>query len=254
MAPVTITAITNKVASASVKDCLAQPLTFRLAREAEDALITVPPLNFTVLAPGDEDEVDSGDETVEEEPVLNGSPAAAAKLKGPNMTPLPMKKKISKDKSAVESSKDAVSEKVNGSHAVKRTAEDDDDDEDTDSGESFTEPDEQLFPKHRLPVTWNQRYGPTPGFVNNGVTCYMNSTLQVLLHIPAMVEYLLNVHKKDHASEHDNCMMCTFRKLAEECYKGSNKRKPIYPRYILKKLRGPQYFFFCAFFARIFLH
>ncbi|KAK7203609.1 hypothetical protein BZA70DRAFT_282900 [Myxozyma melibiosi] len=229
MGPVTITAITNKVSSTTVQDCLAQPLTFRIAREAEDALMTVPPRNFVVLAAGEDQASEkskkgeeSGEETEEETLVLNKN--------------LPMKKKLAVQKTAgaVQTNGDAH---ANGTTTptAKRPH---DDDEDTDSGESFTEPEEQLFPRHKLPVTWTQRYASTPGFINNGVTCYMNSTLQVLLHIPALVEYLLNVHKKEHPVENEGCMMCTFRKLAEECYSGSKKRKPIYPRFILKKLRA----------------
>ncbi|KAK9466645.1 hypothetical protein V1512DRAFT_163090 [Lipomyces arxii] len=184
MAPVTITALTNRIAGPSVKDCLAQPLKFRLASDAEDSVLAVPPPSFVVLKPG---------------------------------------------MSETESESDDKSE------------EDDDDDdeeekEDESEGDKFEEPKEQLFAKHRLPVHWTQKYSNAPGFINNGVTCYMNSVLQVLLHVPAMVEYLLHVHRKD-CTVGESCIMCAFCKLADECYPSSPRRKPIYPRFILKKLK-----------------
>ncbi|KAK9238190.1 hypothetical protein V1525DRAFT_401794 [Lipomyces kononenkoae] len=197
MAPVTLTAITNLTGRTTVKDCLAQPLKFRLATLPEDEMLTVPPPNFVVLKPSSEGRGDNA----------NGD------LKKENGT------------------------KVNGI-TRKRPAEDEDDGG-SESGESYHEPEGALFPKHRLPLHWTQRYPNTPGFINNGVTCYMNSVLQVLLHVPAMVEYLLHVHRKDCAGS-DSCMMCTFAKLADECYGSGGRRKPIYPRFILKKLKAVQ--------------
>ncbi|KAK9458567.1 uncharacterized protein V1516DRAFT_682507 [Lipomyces oligophaga] len=108
--------------------------------------------------------------------------------------------------------------------------------------DEYKEPDNELFPRHSLPLEWTKRYPSVPGLINNGVTCYMNSVLQVLLHVPALVDYLLSGHKAIHASASQNCMMCTFRVLAEECYSStspsSKRRKPIHPRFILKKLRA----------------
>ncbi|KAK9386296.1 hypothetical protein V1515DRAFT_605092 [Lipomyces mesembrius] len=197
MAPVTLTAITNRIGRTTAKDCLAQPLKFRLATQAEDNMLTVPPPNFVVLKPGSDGHADM----------------AIGDLKANGI-------------------------KANGTTTKKRPAEDEEGGG-TESGDSFGEPEDALFPRHRLPLHWTQRYPNTPGFINNGVTCYMNSVLQVLLHVPAMVEYLLHVHRKD-CTENDSCMMCTFAKLAEECYVSGGRCKPIYPRFILKKLKSVQ--------------
>ncbi|KAK9457159.1 hypothetical protein V1511DRAFT_152951 [Dipodascopsis uninucleata] len=105
-------------------------------------------------------------------------------------------------------------------------------------GEKFEEVHPPLFPRHQLPVRWTQKYVNPPGLINNGVTCYMNSVLQVLLHVPAMVEYLLRMHKND-CTKNESCVMCAFQKLTEECYSDGRKaRGPIYPRIILKKMRA----------------
>ncbi|KAK9369609.1 hypothetical protein V1509DRAFT_619997 [Lipomyces kononenkoae] len=197
MAPVTLAAITNLTGRTTVKDCLAQPLKFRLATLPEDEMLTLPPPNFVVLKPGSDGHADKANGDLKKE---NGI-------------------------------------KSNGT-SKKRPAEDEDDGG-SESGESFREPEGALFPKHRLPLHWTQRYPNTPGFINNGVTCYMNSVLQVLLHVPAMVEYLLHVHRKD-CPGNDSCMMCTLAKLADECYVSGGRRKPIYPRFILKKLKTAQ--------------
>ncbi|KAK9484226.1 hypothetical protein V1527DRAFT_470760 [Lipomyces starkeyi] len=197
MAPVTLTAITNRIGRTTAKDCLAQPLKFRLATQTEDNMLTVPPPNFVVLKPGGDGNADM----------------AIGDLKANGL-------------------------KANGTTTNKRPA-DDEDSGGTESGDSFGEPEDALFPRHRLSLHWTQRYPNTPGFINNGVTCYMNSVLQVLLHVPAMVEYLLHVHRKD-CTGNDSCMMCAFAKLADECYVSGGRRKPIYPRFILKKLKTVQ--------------
>ncbi|KAJ8099355.1 hypothetical protein POJ06DRAFT_133695 [Lipomyces tetrasporus] len=197
MAPVTITAITNRIGTTTVKDCLAQPLKFRLASQPEDDMITVPPQNFVVLKPGGDANADMADAADREDGI-----------------------------------------QVNGMKTNRRLAENQDE-SGSESGSSFIEPEDVLFPRHSLPIHWTQRYPNTPGFVNNGVTCYMNSVLQVLLHVPAMVDYLLHVHRKD-CNESDSCMMCAFAKLADECYVAGGRRKPLYPRFILKKLKVVQ--------------
>ncbi|KAK9446921.1 uncharacterized protein V1518DRAFT_407470 [Limtongia smithiae] len=210
MAPLTMTAITGTVGSHTVDECLAHPLTFRLARDPDDALLTVPPSSFVVL--------DASKKGPKKRAVLETINTVSPITNGGTKSPLKRKSETAKDE----------------------LREEQEDDSNSDLEVSFKEPDEPLYPKHSLPLEWTQRYGPTPGFINNGMTCYMNSVLQVMLHVPALVDYLLHKHRSEHSSssESESCFVCTVCTLADELYSGGNRRKPLYPRAILKRLRA----------------
>ncbi|CAG0890298.1 unnamed protein product [Darwinula stevensoni] len=49
-----------------------------------------------------------------------------------------------------------------------------------------------LFPLEKVIVGWAKKYPVGAGFYNMGNTCYMNSSLQVMIHCPSFINWLMN--------------------------------------------------------------
>lgn len=75
------------------------------------------------------------------------------------------------------------------------------------------------------------------GLVNNGVTCYMNSAVQALIHVPAMARYLSDVHKgvyRDTVSARSVTRDLAF--LYNRMTDAANTRRSISPKALIKRL------------------
>lgn len=80
-----------------------------------------------------------------------------------------------------------------------------------------------LFSSDRLQHHWTSIRSSAPGLTNVGNTCYLNSILQVLCHVPPFVQYLLSGHHSSQC-QMDVCVFCKMEKHAEQCYPADGNR------------------------------
>uniref|UniRef100_A0A0K8STZ8 Ubiquitin carboxyl-terminal hydrolase n=2 Tax=Lygus hesperus TaxID=30085 RepID=A0A0K8STZ8_LYGHE len=87
-------------------------------------------------------------------------------------------------------------------------------------------PKRTLFPPEAVVVGWKGNSVPIgSGFVNLGNTCYLNSTLQALFHVPAFVNWLMS--DKAHFTKcemmngmtHSECLICAMAKTLQSSHK-----------------------------------
>ncbi|KAF5278099.1 hypothetical protein FQR65_LT03615 [Abscondita terminalis] len=97
----------------------------------------------------------------------------------------------------------------------------------------------ELYPLKSVQLGWNNAdWSVGAGMVNMGNTCYLNSTLQALFHIPALVNWLIS--EKQHISECEDaggnvCIICAVRKTLQDSQQRNTNS--IRPYLIYSKLR-----------------
>ncbi|GEQ70751.1 hypothetical protein JCM33374_g4430 [Metschnikowia sp. JCM 33374] len=95
----------------------------------------------------------------------------------------------------------------------------------------------------RIMRKWSKQYKDTKpmGLLNFGVTCYMNSAIQIMVHIPAIQHYLVEVVQGKHEEIKPRSVTHTFAELALRMWGlGSSKkgtpRKYINPKKMVQRL------------------
>lgn len=75
------------------------------------------------------------------------------------------------------------------------------------------------------------------GLINRGVTCYMNSAIQALVHLPAMAHYLLDIQKGKYKSTISrNSVSQEFSNLYVRLTDKASRKKAVYPSRIVARL------------------
>lgn len=85
----------------------------------------------------------------------------------------------------------------------------------------------------RIHKSWHASVRAPVGLVNGGVTCYMNSAIQALLHLPAMGRYLLEVLHGSHPNVSKGSVTYDLANLFK---KMMEKKSPVMPSRLLHRL------------------
>uniref|UniRef100_A0A1B6D2S0 Ubiquitin carboxyl-terminal hydrolase n=1 Tax=Clastoptera arizonana TaxID=38151 RepID=A0A1B6D2S0_9HEMI len=102
-------------------------------------------------------------------------------------------------------------------------------------------PKKVLYPPELIELGWKDNVPVGAGLFNLGNTCYLNSTLQALFHVPAFVNWLLD--DKIHTTKceilnginHTECIICAMKKTLN--YSHNNSGSVIKPVQIYQKLK-----------------
>ena len=96
-------------------------------------------------------------------------------------------------------------------------------------GEQPAEPKKILFKPEELSYNWSKEIRhPPPGLHNLGNTCFLNSAMQAIMHIPSLVQHLLS-QAHSPSCRASNCVLCELEKHAMKAYPAHGRGKSFRP-------------------------
>ncbi|XP_055614336.1 ubiquitin carboxyl-terminal hydrolase 36 isoform X2 [Uranotaenia lowii] len=107
------------------------------------------------------------------------------------------------------------------------------------SKDQLPQPKQVLYPRESVLTGWKAtgfKWNPGAGMINVGNTCYLNSTLQALFHVPAIANWLLSdkEHRERCVDSGQECIICAMAKTLIISQSGQGAIKP---QLVYSKLR-----------------
>lgn len=100
------------------------------------------------------------------------------------------------------------------------------------------QPKRVLYPRENVIIGWKnsvRKWHIGVGMMNVGNTCYLNSTLQALFHVPSMANWLISdVKHIEECNSSENCIICAMIKTLEA---SQNNQSAIRPYLVYSKLK-----------------
>ncbi|CAD7004484.1 ubiquitin carboxyl-terminal hydrolase 36 [Ceratitis capitata] len=100
------------------------------------------------------------------------------------------------------------------------------------------QPKRVLYPRENVIIGWKnsvRKWQIGVGMMNVGNTCYLNSTLQALFHVPAMANWLMSDAKHiQNCEASENCIICAMIKTLEA---SQSNQSAIRPYLVYSKLK-----------------
>lgn len=97
-----------------------------------------------------------------------------------------------------------------------------------------------LYPRENVRIGWKatgRKWEVGVGMTNVGNTCYLNSTLQALFHVPSLANWLMSdtAHMERCESTDAGCIICAMAKTLQE---SQRSQSAIRPYYVYSKLKS----------------
>ncbi|XP_013107219.2 ubiquitin carboxyl-terminal hydrolase 36 isoform X2 [Stomoxys calcitrans] len=97
-----------------------------------------------------------------------------------------------------------------------------------------------LYPRENVRIGWKatgRKWDVGVGMMNVGNTCYLNSTLQALFHVPSMANWLMSdsAHMERCESTDSGCIICAMAKTLQA---SQNSQSAIRPYFVYSKLKS----------------